>query len=71
VPLSLFGAEGYALLMGRLATPALIAQALAPSAGALLMEHAGAHATLEALALLALANLGAVALLWRVSGVRR
>jgi hypothetical protein len=71
VPLSLFGAEGYATLMGRLATPALIAQAIAPSAGALLMEHAGAQATLEALALLALANLGAVALLWRVSGVRR
>lgn len=70
VPLALFGAEGYATLMGRLATPALIAQALAPSAGALLMEHAGAQATLGALALLALANLGAVALLWRVSGVR-
>jgi MFS family permease len=71
VPLALFGAEGYATLMGRLATPALVAQALAPSAGALLMEHAGAQATLEALALLALANLGTVALLWRVSGARR
>jgi hypothetical protein len=70
VPLALFGADGYPVMMGRLAMPALIAQALAPSAGALVMERAGAQATLGALALLALANLGAVALLWRVSGVR-
>jgi predicted MFS family arabinose efflux permease len=70
VPLALFGAEGYAVLMGRLAMPALVAQALAPSAGALVMERAGAQVTLGALAVLALANLAAVAWLWRVSGVK-
>ena len=39
LPLALFGAERYATLMGRLAFPSLIVQALAPSAGALLIER--------------------------------
>jgi predicted MFS family arabinose efflux permease len=41
VPLALFGPDRYAILMGRLAFPSLIAQALAPSGGALLIESSG------------------------------
>ncbi|OBQ77385.1 hypothetical protein A9K71_10160 [Mesorhizobium sp. WSM3873] len=57
LPLALFGPSGYAKLMGRLAVPSLIAQAAAPSVGALLLEHSGAQSMLAALASLALANL--------------
>ena len=46
LPLALFGASGYATLMGKLAMPSLLAQAAAPWIGALLLEHADAHGTL-------------------------
>jgi hypothetical protein len=49
LPLALFGSNGYAKLMGRLAMPSLIAQAAAPSVGALLLERYGAHGTLACL----------------------
>ncbi|MGE7417407.1 MFS transporter [Methylobacterium tarhaniae] len=65
LPLALFGPERYAALLGRLAKPNLAAQALAPSAGAYLIAHAGADATLMALAVLGLIDLALVALLWR------
>ncbi|TJW39084.1 MAG: MFS transporter, partial [Mesorhizobium sp.] len=58
LPLALFGPSGYAKLMGRLAMPSLIAQAAAPSVGALLMEWTGAHGTLAVLSGLALFNVG-------------
>ncbi|MCF3936247.1 MFS transporter [Acuticoccus sp. M5D2P5] len=64
LPLALFGPAGYARLMGRIAMPSLIAQALAPSLAALLMVRFGAHATLVTLTALACANVAAVALLW-------
>jgi MFS family permease len=67
LPLALFGASGYAVLMGRLATPSLIAQALAPSIGAVLIEHLGATTTLGVLTMLGLSNVVGVALLWLVS----
>jgi MFS family permease len=67
LPLSLFGPERYAVLMGRLALPSLIAQALAPSGGAWLLERAGAQAVLGTLTALAAANLVLVALLWLLS----
>jgi predicted MFS family arabinose efflux permease len=57
VPLALFGSEGYAVLMGRLAFPKLVAQAAAPSAGALLLDHAGPEATVAALFGIAVLNL--------------
>ncbi len=57
VPLSLFGSAGYAVLMGKLATPSLIAQAAAPSIGAVLLVGIGAEGTLAVLAALALANI--------------
>jgi hypothetical protein len=49
LPLALFGTGGYAVLMGRLAMPSLIAQALAPSIGAVLILRFGAGTTLGAL----------------------
>ncbi|WP_108661902.1 MFS transporter [Acuticoccus kandeliae] len=67
LPLALFGAEGYARLMGRLAMPSLIAQALSPFAAAILMQRAGAHATLTALVALGLLNVAGVAVLWALS----
>ncbi|UVK41856.1 MFS transporter [Mesorhizobium sp. AR07] len=56
LPLALFGSNGYAQLMGRLAMPSLIAQAAAPSLGALLLERFGAYGTLATLSGLALLN---------------
>jgi MFS family permease len=64
LPLALFGPERYATLMGRLAFPSLIAQALAPSAGALLIEWYGAGATMGVLTGFAALNVALVALLW-------
>jgi MFS family permease len=46
VPLALFGADGYAGVIGRLALPSLLAQALAPFAGAFSIEQGGYVATL-------------------------
>lgn len=63
VPLALFGARGYPRLMGRLAMPSLVAQALAPAAGTALLDSAGAGALLFALAGLAIANAGLVLVL--------
>lgn len=56
LPLALFGPSGYAKLMGRLAMPSLIAQAAAPSMGAVLMQWTGAQGTLAVLGGLALLN---------------
>jgi hypothetical protein len=58
LPLALFGAEGYATLMGRLGRPLMIAFALAPSVAALLLDRYGATATILALASLGIANVG-------------
>jgi MFS family permease len=67
LPLAMFGSNGYAKLMGRLAMPSLIAQAAAPSLGALLLEHFGAYGTLATLSGLALVNAAlACALGWLV-----
>jgi MFS family permease len=57
LPLVLFGAEGYATLVGRLALPALVAQAAGPYLGALALDRWGVMATLVAIATLALLNL--------------
>ena len=67
LPLALFGASGFAVLMGRLAMPSLIAQSLAPSLGAMLMETYGASATLGVLTTLGVANVAGVAMLWRLT----
>lgn len=69
VPLTLFGADGYATLMGRLARPALAAGAAAPLLGALAHEALGTDGTLAMLTALALLNTALVA--WLVANVRR
>jgi MFS family permease len=76
VPLALFGAANYAPTMGRLAMPSLIAQAAAPSLGALLIQALGVNGALGAIAIVAAANVGLALVLlamtapqWR--GMRR
>lgn len=60
LPLALFGPRRYATLIGRLAFPSLIAQALSPAAGAMLIERAGSQTTLGVLAVLAVINVGMI-----------
>jgi MFS family permease len=69
VPLALFGAADYPRLIGRLAFPSLIVQALAPSAGAALIAAQGVNATIAAL--IACACLNVALTLWLVALVRR
>jgi nitrate reductase NapE component len=66
LPLALFGPTRYATLMGRLAFPSLIVQALAPSAGALVIESLGAGTTVAMLTAFAIANAVLVGLLWAI-----
>ena len=66
LPLALFGPVRFPRLMGKLAFPSLIVQALAPSAGALLIEASGADATIGVLTVLALINVVLIGLLWAV-----
>lgn len=64
LPLALFGPRRYATLIGRLAFPALIVQALAPSAGAWLIERQGADITMAILVGFAAVNVLLVGALW-------
>ena len=64
LPLALFGPERYPVLMGRLAFPSLVVQALAPAAGAFAIERWGAEPTLAALAMFAALNVALIAALW-------
>lgn len=57
LPLALFGAANYAPIMGRLAMPSLIAQAAAPSLGALLIQWFGVEGALGTIVVVALGNL--------------
>lgn len=69
VPLALFGSRHYAVVIGRLARPLFLAQAMAPTLGALAISWAGADATVWLLAAASLANLAAGVVLLRI--VRR
>ena len=72
LPLALFGPGRYATLMGRLALPSLIVQALAPSAAALVIEYSGAIATdRDADRICASSNAALVAILWVACQRRR
>ena len=59
LPLALFGPEDYAILMGRLAFPSLLAQAISPSLGAILFDAYGADVTLMVLFTLAILTVAA------------
>lgn len=64
LPLALFGPARFPRLMGKLAFPSLIVQALAPLAGALLIEASGPNVTIAVLMLLALVNVVLIGALW-------
>ena len=64
LPLALFGPVRFPRLMGKLAFPSLIIQALAPSAGAFLIESRGVNATIGVLTLLAVMNVTLIGTLW-------
>lgn len=63
LPLAMVKPEAYAVVVGRMARPALIGQALTPLAGGYLFETLGASATLWLLCALALLNVALVLLL--------
>lgn len=66
VPLAVFGHARYAAIMGRIAMPSLVAQATAPSLGAILMERFGAGVMLGALFATAILNVLIVIALFRL-----
>jgi hypothetical protein len=70
LPLALFGPVRFPRLMGRLAFPSLIVQALAPSAGALLIEYSGPNATIGLLTAMALINVVLIGVLWSMCRTR-
>ena len=70
LPLALFGPVRFPRLMGKLAFPSLIVQALAPSAGAWLIETSGPNATIGVLTGLALINVVLIGLLWLLCWAR-
>ena len=57
LPLALYGRDEYATVMGRLARPPLIGQALTPLAAGLVIEHLGSAALLPGLLAIAAVNL--------------
>jgi predicted MFS family arabinose efflux permease len=66
LPLALFGAARYPVLIGRAARPALMAQAAAPLCGAWVIAWRGAEAGLTLVAMLAAVNLALLVVLWGV-----
>jgi MFS family permease len=70
LPLALFGPLRFPRLMGKLAFPSLVVQALAPSAGALLIETSGPNATIGLLTVLALINVVLIGVLWAIRRAR-
>jgi len=66
VPLALYGKERYALVIGRLAMCALIAQSVSPTLAAIMFEALGVPATLHILTALAATNIALVAVLGRL-----
>ena len=64
VPLALFGSARYPVLVGRLARPGLVAQALAPSLGAMALTHGGPDAAYVLLFAMAMANVALAGALW-------
>ena len=67
LPLALFGPDRYPALMGRLARPALLAQACAPVLGGALISILGPNAALVIIAALGVINVALAILLSRVS----
>lgn len=70
LPLALFGPLRFPRLMGKLAFPSLIVQALAPSIGAYMIEVNGANATIGVLTVFALINVVLIGILWAMCRTR-
>jgi MFS family permease len=70
LPLAIFGPEQYPVIMGRIAMPSLIAQAAAPSIGAILLEAGGANGALAIFLSVAAFNVLLVAGLFVMMRVR-
>ncbi len=66
LPLALFGPDRYPALMGRLARPALLAQAGAPVLGGVLLSMLGAAAALVVIAIFGVINFALAIILSRV-----
>lgn len=69
VPLALFGADRYAIVMGKLARPPLWAQAIAPVLAASVITLIDPAILLYVIAALALGNIAVILKFWRISGV--
>lgn len=68
LPLSVFGSEGYARTMGRLATPMLISSAAAPFVGAWMIDVLGAEKMLGVMATVSIVPLALALALHRLRG---
>lgn len=64
LPLALFKPEQYPALIGRLARPSLLAQAVAPILGGILISEWGSYATLWMIAVLGAVNVALAALIF-------
>ncbi|MCL4065102.1 MFS transporter [Pseudomonas sp. GX19020] len=64
LPLALFGAVRYPVVMGRLARPSLLAQAAAPVLGGALIAGTGAEAALMVIACIGMANFMLAMTMW-------
>ena len=58
LPLSLFGGLAYPALMGKIARPVALVQAVAPLAGAAILQHMGAPVLLISLSVLSILSVG-------------
>ncbi len=67
LPLALFGRDQYPVMMGRLARPALIAQAVAPTLGAVVLDHAGVTSVLAFMVCITVTGLSLALVLKRIS----
>ena len=71
LPLSLFGADSYARMLGALAVPLLISAAIAPFAVGLLDDAAGPNAVLTVMTIAAFTTQGGIETLLRLVAVDR
>jgi hypothetical protein len=71
LPLALFGPTRYAVLMGRLGLPIMIAMAVMPYFGALAYEYGGPNLAFGLILTLSFMNVALVVVLWRLSHAHR
>jgi MFS family permease len=64
LPLAIFDPASYAAIMGRIAMPSLLFQALSPWLGAILLDHGGPDFMLSVLTAMAVVNVVLVGVLW-------